>query len=233
VYCYAGCLARGRGETRQWGSFVEVRTNFVERLVVQLRRSPQGTVLLSTLTDPYQVTEEHWGLAARCLTVCAPTALGVSILTKSDLVLRDVGLLRPLAKVVVGFSFTTVDDGLAAVLEPGAPPPSRRLTALRELTRAGIGTWVFVAPVIPGLNDNPGDLARIVRAVHDAGVRDVDFDPFNFYPSAVSQVREVMTRYRTGNRAVFDRACQNPAVYRKEVRRGVRGRVLRTLVRLL
>jgi len=229
VYCYAGCLAVGRGETRTWGSFVEVRTNFVERLVPQLRRSPRGTVLLSTLTDPYQAAEGHWGLTARCLTVLAPAGLAVSVLTKSDLVLRDVALLRALPRAAVGFSLTTVDDGLASLLEPGAPSPSRRLAALRELARAGVPTWVFVAPVIPGVNDAAESLARIVQAARVAGTRDVAFDPFNFYPSAVSRVRALIDR--PAERAVFDRACRNPAAWRRELRRSVWTRVRSCLER--
>lgn len=229
VYCYAACLARKRGETQNWGSFVEARTNFVERLITQVRRPKQGTVLLSTVTDPYQVAEERYGLTARCLTVLALTDLGVSILTKSDLVLRDVAPLRALPRALVGFSITTVDDDLAALLEPGAPPPSNRLAALGELARAGIATWVFVAPVIPGLTDAPEDLAKVFRAARAAGAREVELDPFNFYPSAVSQVRELIDRWRPGHKAAFANACRDPGAFRRSVRQSLPARIRRSL----
>lgn len=227
VYCYAGCLAQKRGEGENWGSFVQVKMNFDERLVAQVRRPKRGTVLLSTVTDAYQVAEERYGLTARCLTVLGFSDLRVSILTKSDLVLRDLALLRSLPETVVGFSITTVDDGLAALLEPGAPSPSRRLAALRDLAHAGIRTWVFVAPVIPGLNDAPEDLIAIYRAARAAGASEVEFDPFNFYPLAVRQVRELIDRCRPGHRTAFEKACREPGAFRRSMRQSLPAETLR------
>ncbi|HUW65228.1 MAG TPA: radical SAM protein [Spirochaetia bacterium] len=229
VYCYAGCLAQKRGSGEKWGSFVEARTNFVERLAAQVRRPKRGTVLLSSVTDAYQVAEERYGLTARCLTVLGFSDLRVSILTKSDLVLRDLALLRSLPEAVVGFSITTVDDDLAVLLEPGAPPPSRRLAALRSLARAGIRTWVFVAPVIPGLNDAPEDLVKVSRAARAAGALEVEFDPFNFYPLAVSQVRELINRHLPGQSGAFEKACRDPAAFRRGVRQDLPAEIRNSL----
>ncbi len=225
VDCYAGSLARKRGETREWGSFVEARTNIQDRLIVQVKRPKQGTVLLSTLTDAYQAAEARYGLTARCLSVLAFTELGVSVLTKSDLVRRDLPLLKALKGAVVGFSLTTADDSLAELLEPGAPPPSRRLSALRDLAQAGIRTWVFVAPVIPGLTDAPEELAKIFRAARAAGARAVELDPFNFYPAAVSRVRELI--HRPDQRAAFESACRDPKAFRRSVRQTLSAEIRR------
>jgi DNA repair photolyase len=143
------------------------------------------------------------------------------------LVLRDLAALKALPEAVVGFSLTTADDGLAAVLEPGAPSPSRRLAALRALARAGIRTWVFVAPVIPGLKDTPEELAKVFRAARTAGAREVELDPFNFYPSAVSQVRRLLDR--PDQKTAFENACRDPGAFRRSVRQRLPGQVRRCL----
>ena len=89
---------------------------------------------------------------------------------------------------------TTLDDSLAAVLEPGAPPPSRRLAALAAVAEAGIPTWVFVSPVLPGLTDDPAGLGALVAEARRRGAGDVEYDPLNFYPGAVHALSGLMAR---------------------------------------
>ncbi|WP_258359639.1 SPL family radical SAM protein [Moorella sulfitireducens] len=219
IYCYAGCMARFRGRQEKWGTFVQVKTNFVEVLAGQLRRPKKGKVMLASVTDAYQVIESKYGLTRGCLELLSRSGLEVSILTKSDLVLRDAGFLKAMPAAEVGFTITTLDDRLARLLEPGAPPPSRRLAALEKLSAAGIKTWVFVAPVIPGLTDAPEDLAAITKAAAGAGAQEVDFDPLNFYPAAVSSIRELISRYWPEAKGAFEHACRDPRAYRQWLRR--------------
>ncbi|GAF26935.1 DNA repair photolyase [Moorella thermoacetica Y72] len=214
IYCYASCMARFNGHQEKWGSFVQVKTNFIEVLAAQLRRPKKGKVMLASVTDAYQAIERKYGLTQRCLELLTASGLEVSILTKSDLVLRDAELLKAMP-AEVGFTITTLDDKLARLLEPGAPLPSRRLAALEKLARAGIRTWIFVAPVIPGLTDAPEDLAAITKAATRAGAQEVDFDPLNFYPAAVSGIRELISRYWPRAKSAFDHACRHPAAYRQ------------------
>jgi DNA repair photolyase len=96
----------------------------------------------------------------------------VGIVTKSNLVVRDLDILARMAKrnlVRVGISVTTMDPKLARVMEPRAPSPPRRLEALRQLAAAGVPTTVMVAPVIPAIND--AEIERILDAAAACGVR--------------------------------------------------------------
>jgi len=132
-------------------------------------------IAIGTATDPYQPAERRLGVTRDCLRVMARgSGLRVSITTKSDLVERDLDLLRVLASrgsLHVNFSVTTMDRRLARVLEPRAPSPERRLRALRTLAADGIETGVFLMPVLPGLTDGPGALEEVASEAAAAGAR--------------------------------------------------------------
>jgi DNA repair photolyase len=174
--------------------------------------------MLSSVTDPYQPVEEQYHLTRSCLNLLANKEMAVSILTKSDLVLRDLDLLKRLAGVEVGFTITLTDPDMAHFLEPGAPDPERRFAALARLSEAGIDTWIFIAPVIPGLGDTETNLTSILKKAAQSGVKEVDYDPLNFYPSAVSNLNVLFRRYRPDLLPGFRSSCQNPGAYRDNLR---------------
>lgn len=128
------------------------------------------TLVLGSNTDPYQPVEQRLGITRRILEVLAEFKHPVSIVTKSNRVLRDLDLLVPMVRAGragVFLSVTTLDRRLARVMEPRAATPERRLEALRRLSEAGIPTGVLASPMIPGLNDH--ELERILEAARDAG----------------------------------------------------------------
>lgn len=217
LYCYASFMQRFcRHPVRgRWGSFVHIKANFVACLASELQKARSGTVMLSSVTDPYQPIEAEYRLTRFCLELLAKSNLQVSILTKSDLILRDLDLLRTMPRVRVGFTITVIDAAVARKLEPGAPPPERRLGALRKLNQAGIPTWVFIAPVIPGLGDTDNNLASLIAAARQAGTREVHYDPLNFYPSAVANLRPVFAHHWPDKLPAFDAACRDPQGYRQ------------------
>ncbi|MDI6877267.1 MAG: radical SAM protein [Methanomicrobiales archaeon] len=211
VYCYAAFMKRFLRTAEPWGSFVQARTNIADRLAREIaggRR--EGRVLLSSVTDPYQPAEQQYRLTRACLERLSRTRMPVSILTKSDGVLRDLDVLRGMADVEVGFSITTADDDLARLLEPGASPPSRRFHALSALAAAGIRTWVFISPVIPGIGDSDESLSAILARAERAGVGCVDYDPLNCYPSAIAALRSLIQCCRPGKLAELEAACADP-----------------------
>jgi DNA repair photolyase len=127
-------------------------------------------LVLGANTDPYQPVEKRLGLTRRILEVLRDHRHPVSVVTKSNLVLRDLDLLAAmaaerLASVLV--SVTTLDRELARRMEPRAPTPGRRLETIRTLDDAGVPTGVLVSPMIPGLND--AELDRILEAAAVAG----------------------------------------------------------------
>jgi len=98
--------------------------------------------------------------------------LEVGIVTKSNLILRDVDLLQQVSranKLFVNLTITTLNADLARILEPRAPRPDLRLDAMRRLNEAGVDAGVICAPVLPGITDSPRDLEALVRAVAEAG----------------------------------------------------------------
>ncbi|GJD50355.1 hypothetical protein OPKNFCMD_3094 [Methylobacterium crusticola] len=128
------------------------------------------TIALGTATDPYQPIERHYRITRGVLEVLARFRHPVGIVTKSDLVVRDLDLLGPMAAqglVKVALSVTTLDPVLARRMEPRAARPERRLAAIRALSEAGVPTMVLVAPVIPGLNDH--EIEAVLARAREAG----------------------------------------------------------------
>jgi DNA repair photolyase len=129
------------------------------------------TIAIGTNTDPYQPIERRYGIMRRILEVLERAGHPVGIVTKSNLVTRDIDILSRMASrklVRVGISVTSLDAKLARVMEPRAPTPARRLEALHALAAAGIPTTVMVAPVIPAIND--AEVERILDAAAACGV---------------------------------------------------------------
>lgn len=224
VYCYAPVVLRFSPVSSSWGTRVHAKTNIAEALEreVSRKRDPIGPVMLGSVTDAYQPCEADLGLTRRCLEVLSECpGTGISILTKSPLVLRDVDVLRkwlPAERVhpgslSVGFTVTVPDDTTATAFEPGAPPPSRRLEAARVLAREGIPVWIFVAPLLPGVGDTREALERLLTEVAEAGVRTVMFDRLNPYARAVSAVRAVYKARFTHALPALDLYLRDPRRY--------------------
>jgi DNA repair photolyase len=130
------------------------------------------TIAIGTNTDPYQPIEKRYRIMRRILEVLSAANHPVGIVTKSALVLRDLDILKPMAKrglVKVALSVTTLDRKLARAMEPRASTPERRIETLGALVEAGIPASVLVAPVIPALNDT--EMERILERCAAVGVR--------------------------------------------------------------
>ena len=128
-------------------------------------------IALGSNTDPYQPVERQYRITRSILEVLAECGHPCSILTKSNLVLRDLDILVPMARrrlVQVALSVTTLDRALARAMEPRAPTPSRRLEAIAALAEAGVPAGVMTAPMIPGLNDHELEALLAAAARHGA-----------------------------------------------------------------
>src|SRR5262249_50251617 len=145
LYCFASFMGRQVGESiADWGSYVYVKTNAVALLERELKRWPPekrtATLLVSSVTDPYQGAEKTYRLTRGILQVLVREQYPgkVGILTKSPLVLEDIDLLRQLPLAEVGMTITTTDDKLSRFMEVRAPLASRRLETLKRLHEEGI-----------------------------------------------------------------------------------------------
>jgi DNA repair photolyase len=159
-YCYASFMKRYTGHHEPWGDFVDIKVNAPVVLQRQVSRARPGTILLSTVTDPYQPAEKTYRVTRSCLEVLSASPFPVGILTKSPLVLRDVDLLKRLQDVEIGMTITTDDDRVRRVFEPRAPSIGERIQTLKTLHEQGLATYAFIGPVLPM---KPETLARMIR----------------------------------------------------------------------
>lgn len=191
VYCYARFMKRFTGHLEDWGAFLDVKANAADVLRRQLarRREPlRETVFFSSVTDPYQPPEQRYTLTRSCLEVLLDYGVPVSILTKSDLVLRDIDLLERFESCSVGLSLMTLDEELARHMEPRADSPARRVAALRTLHERGIRTYAFVSPYLPGITELERILEALAGSIDEIGVEAINTRGGNW--RGVAQVLE-------------------------------------------
>ena len=160
LYCYATFMKKYTGHTEPWGEFVDAKVNAPLLLTKQLSTAERGTVILSSVTDPYQPVEARYKLTRGCLVALSGHDFPVEVLTKSPLVLRDMDVILKCRQIEVGFTITTDDDRIRRLFEPQAPSIERRIRALQALHEKGIRTYVFVGPVLPM---HPETLAQRIR----------------------------------------------------------------------
>ena len=180
TYCYAGFMKRFTGHREPWGQFVDVKVNAHEVLARQLKRPKKGSVILGTVTDPYQPLEGRYGITRSCLEVLRDTSLTVSLLTRSPLCLRDMDLFVELDNLEIGMTIPTDKEEMRLLFEPHAPSIASRLEALKKLRSVNLKTYAFVGPMLPM------DPRRLAEAL-DGAVDEVLIDRMN-YPGKVKSI---------------------------------------------
>ena len=156
---------------------VPVKENAVELLELALRRKRRPCMIgTGSMSDPYTPIERELGLTRRALEVIEKYGCGIALLTKSDLILRDMDLLRRInrrSKAVVQMTLTAMDEDLSRMIEPNVCTTARRIEVLQAFQRAGIPTVVWLCPILPWLNDTEENIRGIVDACADAGVEGI------------------------------------------------------------
>jgi len=157
-----------------WSSRIFVKVNAPEVLRQELARASwqREEVHLGTATDPYQPAEGSYKISRGILEALCDYGTPVAIVTRSPMVVRDVEILKRLAGgpgAMVCFSVATMDAAVAREIEPHVAPPQGRMEALRTLAKAGVRTAVLLAPVLPGITDQPKQLAAVVEAAKEYG----------------------------------------------------------------
>jgi DNA repair photolyase len=192
-YCYA----------RYTHEFMEMRDGmeFEQKIYVKqhaaallrhdLRRvKPDEAIALGTATDPYQPAERRYEVTRGILEEFARHhGFELGIVTKSNLIVRDLDLLKEVAKanrLSVHITVTTLDTDLARILEPRAPRPDLRLDAVRALSQAGLRVGVSCSPVVPGITDSPNDLEAVIRGAAEAGADYVFANPLFLKPCSAA-----------------------------------------------
>ncbi len=191
IYCYAV----------KFPSFVGPplpRLNLLEKIEEMAERSkPKFPVMLSDCTDPYQPLEREHKVTRKCAEVLAKHGFPLLMVTKSDLVTRDMDIFKR-TPTVVAVTVTTLQEDTAGFIEPYAPPPDLRMAALRRIAGGGIATVARIDPVIPTVNDDEAEFEALVLALKKAGVKQITV-------STLKPVTGFFSALRNRDRKAWDR----------------------------
>lgn len=185
-YCYASFMGRFVGKkTTDWGEYIYAKINAPQLLSKELQKlKNKGAgkeILISSVTDPYQGLEAKYKLTRNCLKILADYGFSgvVSILTKSDLVVRDIDVLKRLKSVLVGLTITSTDDSISRYFEKFAPLVSLRLKALKKLNSEGIKTYAFIGPLLPHFTAKQKELEKLLINIKETGTKDIFIEHLN------------------------------------------------------
>jgi DNA repair photolyase len=180
TFCFVRAFEQlaDRPSDSRYGTSIRVKTNLVEVLRRELARRSwrHEQVAIGTATDPYQPAEGHFRLTRGAIQALGESRTPFGLITRGPMIVRDVDVLSDAArraKVGVTFSIPTLDPQIWRLTEPGTAPPKQRLRAIRALVAAGIDASVGMAPILPGLSDDPERMADVVRAARDAGATSI------------------------------------------------------------
>lgn len=176
AYCYASLfMRRYSGHSEPWGEFVDAKVNAPDLLAKQILKARKGAIWFSSVCDPYQPHEERYGLTRRSLEVLAGRDFPVVVQTKSARVRRDLDVIKRIPRVEVGFSIATEDERIIRLFERASSPVEERIEVLREFKAAGLATFAFAGPLLPG--DPERLAARLAGAVDRVLVDRMNYVP--------------------------------------------------------
>ena len=171
IYCDTRSQCYGVGDISQ----IRVKQNAIELLNAELvaKRRKRATIGTGSMNDPYMPIEKTVGITRKALEVIATNRFPVHIITKGDLVIRDIDIIQEIAKVyaAVSFTITTHNDELGRKVEPNAPATSKRYKAIEQLAKNGIYTGVTLMPLLPFINDSTENIKGIIKSASDAGAK--------------------------------------------------------------
>lgn len=212
-YCYASFMKRFTGHTESWGTFLDIKH---WPAIKNPRKYKGQRVVIGSVTDGYLPQEKEIRNTRRILEQLKNSGAEILICTKSDLVLRDIDLLKEMGKVTVSWSINTLDEKFQADMDQ-AVSISRRLEAMKQVYEAGIRTVCFISPVFPGITDfekifervkDQCDLVWLENLNLRGGFKQEILDYIQkYYPHLVTLYDEI---YRKGDRSYF-RALENQA----------------------
>ena len=182
-------------------------------------------IAIGTATDPYQPAEKEYQVTRACLEELAKReGLSVSVITKSNQIVRDIDVLQRIAarsELSLNITVTTLRTRLARLLEPRAPRPDLRIAAIRQLREAGLRVGVSASPLIPGITDREGDLEAVAAAVKEAGAEWFFSGVLFLMPSSAKQflpfIREKFPKLARQYEQWYSRNVYPPEQYRRRI----------------
>lgn len=238
LYCYI----RGSKYGTNLEESLSVKSNAValldKQLAARAQKGQYGYIVLSSATDPYLQIEKKYELTRQALEVIAQYRFPVHVITKSQLIERDFDLLQQIDRnavipadlqpqiqrgVIISFSFSTLDDAVGRIFEPGAPLPTARLNTLQRTLTAGFLTGVSLMPLLPFISDTTASLEQLFTAFQKTAVHyvlpatltlfgDGRADSKTLVMQAIKKhYPELEARYRR----FFEQSSQLPEYYRQ------------------
>jgi len=191
IYCYAV----------KFPSFVgpaSPRLKLLEQIESMARNTKlKLPVMMSDCTDPYQPLEKEYKITRRCAEVLAKNGFFFLIVTKSDLVTRDIDIFKR-TPTVVSVTITTLREEIASLIEPYAPSPDRRVSALQKVAEQDIATVARIDPIMPTINDDEEDFERLVSTLTDVGVKQITI-------ATMKPVRSFFSTLKQTNPPIYER----------------------------
>jgi len=205
LYCYASSYIKDFFSPR-------VKKNFLRRVRSDLAKVEEGVLIsLSNSSDPYQPLERTEMLTRGFLLICKDYKVRILLVTKSDLILRDIDVLKKL-NVVCCISITTLNDKLSRILEKGAPLPWRRIKAVKELAKYNIPVAIRFDPLIYPLNTSR--FSETVRIFKKAGARQLIVSTYKVRPDNFRRMTQIFPQYRRlWRRMYFKEGEKNEGYY--------------------
>lgn len=170
IYCDTRSKCYGIGNL----GLIRIKENATTLLRKELSRlRAKDTIGTGSMNDPYMPVEKETYLCRQALEIISTYRFPVHIITKSNLVERDIDIIKKISDVfaTVSFTITTADDTLSAIIEPGAPVSSLRFTAIKVLAEAGITTGITLMPVLPFICDTDNNITDIIHKAHENGAK--------------------------------------------------------------
>ena len=184
-YCYACFMKKFTRHAEEWGTFLDVK---IWDEIKNPKRYAGKSFFMSSVTDPYNPQEETYRRTRAFLETFQGVDIHLSLQTKSDLILRDLDLIRTFKNVRVGFSINTLDENFKDDMD-NAVPIARRLAAMKTLHAAGIRTTCFISPIFPGITDVPAIIDATKNFCNLVWLENLNLRG-NFKPKIVAYVKE-------------------------------------------
>ena len=184
-YCYACFMKKFTGHEEPWGTFLDVK---FWREIKNPQRYAGKTFFMSSVTDPYNPQEEIFKRTRKFLETFQGVDIKLNLQTKSDLILRDLDLIKSFKNVRVGFSINTLDENFRADMD-NAVSIARRLEAMKILHAEGIRTTCFISPIFPGITDIPAIIDATKNFCNLVWLENLNLRG-NFKPTILTYVRE-------------------------------------------
>lgn len=230
AYCYARFMQRFHPHEEPWGGYIDVKSNAVEVLERQLRRTTPGEVFVSSACDGWQPLEATFRLTRECCRLLVQHGFQVNALTKSALILRDLDIFEG-SSAQIGVTVTTLDPRLASLWEPHAGPVEDRLRVLEEAHAAGLKTSVMFGPLLPFLSDDYDSIHALLERAAALHVDRIWVDALNPRPMVWDSVSALLDTNFPELRERYRRVLFSTPV-RQAYLKGLRERVVLAAERL-